>query len=190
MFAPARVGARVVGNSALCGVMASCVRGVEDARSVCARDAAHVAATSRVLPPLLLVADFDGTLVSVDTDAAIMSAFDPPALVETSRAYAAGASWSALMTAVYAKAAAGGATRADIDAVLVGVPMWPEMVQLLHAASTHGVRVAILSDANEHAIETILGAYGVRDCVTCVGTNAARWSTDGALEVQPFTPPE
>ncbi|KAI9215852.1 phosphatase phospho-type [Blastocladiella britannica] len=121
----------------------------------------------------VVVFDFDWTLIDADSDELCVRAVGGDAAVESLRdRYARGGVWCELVAAEIATAfETHDLTLATLAAILKSAPMHPQTLALLRDLRDRGCTVVVLSDANTYFIETILAAYGVRDCVHTIITN-------------------
>ena len=146
--------------------------------------------------PLLIVCDFDHTLINVNSDLVPFQELpygQPLVSRFTSLRKEQGLGWTQIMQSQLAELAAqDGYTKADVLACLRNVKMDPALVHALsafHQSQSPPVKLAIASDANTVFISEILNANGIGDgTFSAVYTNAGSWSTDDVLQVEPYQP--
>lgn len=63
---------------------------------------------------------------------------------------------------------------ADLNAALCSVPVFAEVLDALRLAKDAGCTIAILSDANEHYIDTIVEHLGIKELITYIVTNKSK----------------
>ncbi|DBA70351.1 TPA: hypothetical protein ACH3X2_011772 [Trebouxia sp. C0005] len=139
----------------------------------------------RVLPYVLLVLDFDWSVIEENSDTFVVHELG--GWESFQRLKAQGLPWTELMdAAMVAVHSQQGRRAADIKAACVRVPMHPRMHEVLQEASaSSNVHMVIVSDANTVFIDYILQAQGLQGCFNAIITNPARF-VDKALRISPY----
>ena len=169
------------------------------------------ATTGRTQPfdedgPVLVVWDFDWSLINENSDTFVLGKLAPKLLedlkylqVTEPERFGRGC-WTALMDRLLTLLATReGVDRPALEACLDGTPMFEETAAAVRLAAAAGCEQRILSDANEVFIERILKARGVAPATfSAICTNPARYEAverrreseapREALRVFPFHP--
>ncbi|KAG8720334.1 hypothetical protein FRC08_000562 [Ceratobasidium sp. 394] len=140
---------------------------------------------------LLVVYDFDWTMVDQDTDRYILEVLSPRLRrkLEDEQPYK---EWTDLLAETMHDLHKEGATRQQIEHALVTLPYHPAMiraVKALKAASSPKTTFLCLSAANHVYIRTILEHNGLGDLFAEVVTNKAEWHGD-RLDIRRHIPPD
>ncbi|CEG80674.1 hypothetical protein RMATCC62417_14974 [Rhizopus microsporus] len=137
------------------------------------------------MPSGIAVFDFDWSLIEEDSDYWTIHSLSPEVWVEVAQNEKS-MQWTDLMDYALCALQSKGITKEDIIETLKKIPFSEEMRNVLFDLKAKGVPVILLSDANTFYIETILKAYGVRDCVTEIITNPAYIDEQGRLRVRRY----
>lgn len=131
----------------------------------------------------IAVFDFDWSLIEQDSDYWTIYSLSPEIWQEVCdkrHEY----QWTDLMDHALCRLQEIGFTADDMANALKEIPFSKEMRNVLLDLKSRNVPVVLLSDANTFYIDTILDAYGVRDCVTEIITNPSYKDEQGRLRVQ------
>lgn len=144
-------------------------------------------------PPVLVVFDYDWSLVNENSDTFVFRQLHPPLLEQLNARLAqrrsdGGFSWTALMDELLGELAEQQPLAASPERIrdaLARIPVLDRMLDAVRlAVDAHGAVLAIVSDANSVYIESMLAHHALADRVREVVTNPAAF--DGArLRVQP-----
>jgi len=132
---------------------------------------------------VLVVWDFDSTLVDVNSEAWVYQRLAPHLLTQVSAARTTGG-WNSLMDQFKAL----GVTQASLDATLGATPADPSMLRAVRTAHARGAEQRILSDANSYFISTVLTHHDLAPLFTTIVTNPCRWE-DGRLQAAAYVSP-
>ncbi|KAL1918992.1 uncharacterized protein VTP21DRAFT_2373 [Calcarisporiella thermophila] len=140
-----------------------------------------------IRPRLLVVYDFDWSMVDEDTDHWVFKCLDNELskrqiALETSPYQ----QWTDLQHELLGELYNRGFTERDIEAALKTIPMDPAMLRLLHNMNDEGCEMLILSDSNQVYIDTVLNEYGIRSYFTKIITNPAGYNENGRLCVRRY----
>lgn len=138
---------------------------------------------------VLVVFDFDWSLVNENTDTFVVRRLSPGLHDEMRAMRTRIPCWTDLMDECFRRLHEGGATRAEVEAALDAVPAMPGMLDAVRLAHAHPrADLAVVSDANSVFIERVSAAVGVGEEVAAaeVHTNPARWDGDGRLRVRRY----
>ncbi|KAI9244258.1 phosphatase phospho-type [Helicostylum pulchrum] len=130
----------------------------------------------------IAVFDFDWSLIEEDSDYWTIYGLSPK-IWEEVREKRREWQWTDLMDHALCRLQEEGFTRQDIENKLKTIPFSIEMCNLVLDLKQRNVPVILMSDANTFYIETILQAYGVRDCITEIITNPSYTDEQGRLRV-------
>lgn len=148
------------------------------------------------LGPLLIVFDFDGTLIQENSDLVPFKELSfGKALVPrfASLRKEQGMGWTQVMQTQLAELATQeGYSKAGLLSCMRDIKMDPVLchaLKTLKGCQTPQVKLVIASDANTVFIEEILTANGIdNDTFASIYTNSGTWSTSDVLDVQPYQP--
>ncbi|KEF51272.1 uncharacterized protein A1O9_12622 [Exophiala aquamarina CBS 119918] len=153
-------------------------------------------ATAQPRAMLLVVCDFDHTLINVNSDLVLfneLSYGQPllPRFASLRQEHAMG--WTQIMQSQLAElATARGYCKTDVLKCLHDVKMDPILIsalQKLNASQIPAVKLIIASDSNTIFINEILKANAVPEgTFALVYTNDATWTTADAIQVEPYQP--
>jgi len=153
-------------------------------------------ATAQPQATLLVVCDFDHTLIDLNSDLVLFKqlSYGQPLL----RRFASfrqehGMGWTQIMQSQLAElATAEGYCKTDVLKCLHDVKMDPVLIsalQKLYSSQIPSVKLVIASDSNTIFIDEILKANGVPErTFAFVYTNAATWTTADTIQVEPYQP--
>ena len=135
---------------------------------------------------MLLVWDFDWSLINENTDTFVVQQLDPSGDVwrRGKQKMQQGVGWTELMDWALGELCY---DRPALDAALSAIPITDGARRAVQAACAAGAEQRILSDANSHYIATVLAAHGHADAFTRIETNPAEFA-DGRLRVRPHQP--
>ncbi|KAI8373291.1 phosphatase phospho-type [Blakeslea trispora] len=133
----------------------------------------------------IAVFDFDWSLIEQDSDFWAIHTLSPEIWQEV-REKRDAYQWTDLMDHAICRLQETGFSKADIANALKTIPFSKEMQNVLLDLKSKHIPVILLSDANNFYIETILEAYGVRDCVTEIITNFAYEDEQGRLRIRRY----
>ncbi|OBZ86898.1 Pyridoxal phosphate phosphatase PHOSPHO2 [Choanephora cucurbitarum] len=136
----------------------------------------------------IAVFDFDWSLIEQDSDYWAIHTLSPEVWQEV-REKRETYQWTDLMDHALCRLQEIGFTKADVVNALKTIPFTDEMRRVLLKLKNENVSVILLSDANTFYIETIMEAYGVRDCITEIITNPACEDEQGRLRVRRYIQP-
>lgn len=123
---------------------------------------------------MAVVFDFDQSMVDDNTDTVVPGVLAAD-MLEYIRDRSRTVQWTALMADVATQLSRRGFGRADIERALMTTPVQEGVWDSVRLAKARGLRVYIVSDANEVYINTILEGHGVRGLIDGVHTNPARF---------------
>ncbi|KAL8621412.1 hypothetical protein ACOMHN_048212 [Nucella lapillus] len=131
---------------------------------------------------ILLVFDFDHTMISDNVDVAV-EALSPQPLPLWLVSERDSAQWTDYMGALFRHLHQQGVRAADIQRLVERLPLTPGMAQLFEHVREAGSRydTIIISDANSVLIGYALTRHGLDRVVRQVFTNPARYDTQGCL---------
>ncbi|KAL1519197.1 hypothetical protein AB1Y20_003457 [Prymnesium parvum] len=142
---------------------------------------------------LLVVWDFDWSLVNENSDTWVIKECDPSGQVMKlvrDECKQPGYSWTRAMDNACDSLHRLGKTSDDIAKALRAIPVLPGALAALRAAHEGGAELRILSDANTVYIETILAHLGIAQYFRpgAIVTNDGRYDGSGRLRVSPHQP--
>ena len=147
-------------------------------------------------PPLLVVFDFDHTLINANSDLVPFNELPygkalVPQFAILRKEH--GMAWTQTMQNQLANLATQeGYSKVDMVACLRDVKMDPTLIRALKAlrdSTSPAVKMVIASDANTVFIEEILSANGLsKDIFAAIYTNSGSWSDSDVLQVSPYQP--
>lgn len=131
---------------------------------------------------VVLVFDFDKTIIDVDSDNWVV---DSLGLTDLFERLLPTMPWNALMDVMMRELHARGRTLADVAGALRSAPVDPRVPAAIRAAHALGCDLRVVSDANAFFIETVLEHHGLRGCFSEINTNPSRVDADGRLRIAP-----
>jgi phosphoethanolamine/phosphocholine phosphatase len=132
---------------------------------------------------VIVVFDFDKTIIDVDSDNWVVDSLGATAEFER---LLPTMPWNTLMDTMMCELHARGHTLADVASALKAAPLDPRVAAAVRAAHALGCDLRVLSDANAFFIDTALDHHGLRSCFSEVNTNPSRVDSSGArLRVAP-----
>lgn len=139
---------------------------------------------------LLVVWDFDWSLVNQNSDTYVIEKLDPSGEIWAEARGRKGAQWTALMDwALGELHSRRGVTPAQLREALATIPVMPAVREAMQRAAARGNEQRILSDANSFYISSILSEpLHAASHFSAVETNPAALDPDGRLRVQPHQP--
>lgn len=159
---------------------------------------------------VLVIWDFDWSLVNENSDTYVLKALAPALTDELKQLQAerpaifGKGKWTALMDHLLTKLGEEHMiSRRQIEHCLASVPVFVETVQVVRELASQGLEQRILSDANTVFIDQVLKASSMERIFSAVATNRGEWEpysredhddhethNDDILRVTPFTPPD
>lgn len=141
-------------------------------------------------PRLLVVWDFDWSLINENSDTYVIERLDPSGEIwrAAEKKMTEGMEWTALMNWAAGQLHAKGHSPQAIRDALASAPVSDGALAAVAAAQAAGAEQRILSDANTVYIQTILEARGLADAFTKVETNPAHFDAAGRLHIEPHQP--
>ncbi|TYZ69305.1 hypothetical protein PybrP1_003933 [[Pythium] brassicae (nom. inval.)] len=156
-----------------------------DSADSTASSSSTVSPASDAQPPsVLVVFDYDWSLVDDDSDLFIFRQLHPELLLEIRERYLH-VQWTQLMDEVLLRLARERpeVSAAEIRDTLARIPVQPRMLDAVRlAAQEHGARVHIVSDANTIYIQSLLERAGIAPLVHEVHSNPAFFDETGELK--------
>lgn len=137
---------------------------------------------------LLIVFDFDNTLVDGNTDLEIIKlekVFVPSLCLPDEDSQG----WSYRMTSALEVVHKHHVNKSQISELMIGIPLIPGFQHLLHLLERIQSRVHtihICSHANSYFIDVILNHHNARHVFRSVNTFEATWLEDGSLKILPY----
>ncbi|XP_050231736.1 inorganic pyrophosphatase 2-like [Mercurialis annua] len=132
---------------------------------------------------ILVILDFDKTIIDVDSDYWIVDEFGVTNLFDE---LLPAMTLNSVMTRVMDSLHRQGITIYQIAEVLKRIPIHPRIVNALKMAHASGCELRIISDANTFFIDTVLEHVGLRDCFSEINTNPGFLDEQGRLNIAPF----
>ncbi|KAK6248982.1 hypothetical protein QUC31_020547 [Theobroma cacao] len=132
---------------------------------------------------VVLVFDFDKTIIECDSDDWVVEGFGVSELFTQLRPTFP---LNTLMDRMIMEVQSRGNSTADIAACLRRVPLHPRIVSVIKAAHASGCDLRIISDANVFFIETILKNHGLLDRFSEINTNPSYVDGEGRLRISPY----
>ncbi|GAA0139459.1 phosphatase [Lithospermum erythrorhizon] len=132
---------------------------------------------------IVLVFDFDKTIIDVDSDNWVVDGLGATDLFNQ---LLPTMPWNTLMDTMMKKLHAQEKTIQDVEEVLSRTPIHPRVVPAIKSAHALGCDLRILSDANLFFIETMLNQLGIRHCFSEINTNPSYVDDEGCLRIVPY----
>ncbi|KAK9665960.1 hypothetical protein RND81_14G149400 [Saponaria officinalis] len=132
---------------------------------------------------IMVVFDFDKTIVDCDTDNWILGELGYEDLFYE---LLPNMPWNSAMDKILKDMHEKGVTINDMVEVLKRTPMHPRIIPAIKWAFDAGCDLRILSDANRFFIETIMDHHGISDYFTEVYTNQGFVNEQGRLRIIPY----
>uniref|UniRef100_A0A7N0UVZ8 Uncharacterized protein n=1 Tax=Kalanchoe fedtschenkoi TaxID=63787 RepID=A0A7N0UVZ8_KALFE len=132
---------------------------------------------------IVVVFDFDRTLLDVDSDDWVVTQMGLKALF---RQLMRSMPWTDLMNRMMEELHAIGKTVDDIAECLTKAPIHSSTLTAIKSAYALGCDLKVLSDANQFFIETILKHNGIFRCFSEIITNPASVDQQGRLTISPY----
>ncbi|KAK1289300.1 Inorganic pyrophosphatase 2 [Acorus calamus] len=132
---------------------------------------------------VVVIFDFDKTIVDCDTDNWVVDGLGATALFEE---LLPTMPWNSLMDRMMSELHSQGRTMEDIADCLRTAPLHPQIISGIKTAHALGCELRIVSDANHFFIETILRHHGLFECFSEINTNKSFIDEEGKLRIQPY----
>ncbi|CAN0877996.1 Inorganic pyrophosphatase 2 [Linum grandiflorum] len=133
---------------------------------------------------VVVLYDFDETIVGVDTDYWLIDEFGYTDLADQLRP---DVPWNSIIDRMLKEIQEHGKkTIDDIVAVLKRIPILPRVVSSIKSAHDLGCELRIVSDSNVFFIEKVLENLGVRRYFSEINTNSGFLDDQGRLRVAPY----
>ncbi|KAK1265533.1 Inorganic pyrophosphatase 2 [Acorus gramineus] len=132
---------------------------------------------------IVLIFDFDKTIIDCDSDEWVVGGLGGAALLEE---LLPTLPLNTLMVRMMSYLHSQGKTIQDISDCLKTVPIDPQIISAIKTAYVLGCELRIVSDANTFFIETILSHHGLLECFSEINTNPSFIDDDGKLRILPF----
>ncbi|KAK1274320.1 Inorganic pyrophosphatase 2 [Acorus gramineus] len=132
---------------------------------------------------LIVIFDFDKTIVDCDTDNWVVDGLGATALFEE---LLPTMPWNSLMDRMMSELHSQGKTIEDIAECLRTAPLHPRIISSIKTAHALGCELRVVSDANHFFIETILRHHGLFEYFSEINTNQSFIDEDGKLRIQPY----
>ncbi|CAO2814677.1 unnamed protein product [Amaranthus hypochondriacus] len=131
---------------------------------------------------IMVVFDFDKTIVDVDTDNWVL---DNLGFTNRFNQLLPTMPWNPLMDKMMKEMHEKGVSVKEIKEVLKRTPMHDRIIPAIKSAYDAGCDLRILSDANRFFIETILDHHGIKDYFTEIHTNTGYVDEVGRVRIFP-----
>ncbi|KAL8250093.1 hypothetical protein R6Q59_033786 [Mikania micrantha] len=135
------------------------------------------------MPEIVVVFDFDKTIIDADSDNWVMDELDATHIFNQ---LIPNMPWNSAMDKMMEELHSEGKTIEDMKQALTRVPIHPRIVPAIKAAHAFGCDLRVVSDANTFFIETVLNHLGIRDCFSEVNTNPGFVDDEGRLRILPY----
>ncbi|XP_002527425.2 inorganic pyrophosphatase 2 [Ricinus communis] len=132
---------------------------------------------------ILVVFDFDKTIVDVDSDNWVI---DELGFTDLFNQLLPTMPWNSLMDRMMKELHSQGKTIEDMVEVLKRIPIHPRVIPAIKSAHALGCELRIVSDANLFFIEAILKHLGLRDYFSEINTNPGFVDDEGKLRIFPY----
>ncbi|XP_050233188.1 inorganic pyrophosphatase 2-like [Mercurialis annua] len=132
---------------------------------------------------ILVVFDFDKTIIEVDSDNWVI---DELGFTDLFNQLLPTMPWNSLMDSMMNELYSEGVTMEDIDEVLKRIPIHPRVIPAIKSAHALGCELRIVSDANLFFIETVLKHLGLKDYFSEINTNPGFVDEEGRLRISPY----
>ncbi|XP_011012806.1 PREDICTED: inorganic pyrophosphatase 2-like [Populus euphratica] len=142
-----------------------------------------MAATAAAAGGIVVVFDFDKTIIDVDSDNWVI---DELGFTDLFNQLLHTMPWNSLMDRMMKEIHSHGKTIEDIAEVLRRIPIHPRVISAIKAAHALGCELRIVSDANMFFIETILNHLGLKDYFSEINTNPGFVDEQERLRISPY----
>ncbi|KAK1290471.1 Inorganic pyrophosphatase 2 [Acorus calamus] len=132
---------------------------------------------------VIVIFDFDKTIIDCDSDNWVVDGLGATALFEE---LLPTMPWNSLMDRMMSELHSQGKTIEDIVDCLRTAPLHPQVISAIKTAHALGCELRIVSDANYFFIETILKHHGLFDYFSEINTNPGFVDEEGKLRIQPY----
>lgn len=136
---------------------------------------------------VLLVFDFDHTLIDDNVDIAVVKLAPGGKIPESVRDLYSDDGWTEYMGAVFSLLHKNGVSQTDIHDCVKQIPLTPGMKELFEfLRQDKRYESIIISDANSILISFILTHFSLDSAISKVFTNPAKFDADGCLTVERY----
>ncbi|KAI5593771.1 hypothetical protein POPTR_003G034600v4 [Populus trichocarpa] len=142
-----------------------------------------MAAVAAAAGGIVVVFDFDKTIIDVDSDNWVI---DELGFTDLFNQLLHTMPWNSLMDRMMKEIHSHGKTIEDIAEVLRRIPIHPQVISAIKAAHALGCELRIVSDANMFFIETILNHLGLKDYFSEINTNPGFVDEQERLRISPY----
>ncbi|KAL9350867.1 hypothetical protein Peur_058122 [Populus x canadensis] len=142
-----------------------------------------MAAVAAAAGGIVVVFDFDKTIIDVDSDNWVI---DELGFTDLFNQLLHTMPWNSLMDRMMKEIHSHGKTIEDIAEVLRRIPIHPQVISAIKAAHAFGCELRIVSDANMFFIETILNHLGLKDYFSEINTNPGFVDEQERLRISPY----
>lgn len=142
-----------------------------------------MAAVAAAVGGIVVVFDFDKTIIDVDSDNWVI---DELGFTDLFNQLLHTMPWNSLMDRMMKEIHSHGKTIEDIAEVLRRIPIHPQVISAIKAAHALGCELRIVSDANMFFIETILNHLGLKDYFSEINTNPGFVDEQERLRISPY----
>ncbi|KAL9226879.1 hypothetical protein vseg_002640 [Gypsophila vaccaria] len=132
---------------------------------------------------VVIIFDFDKTIIEIDSDDWVIDHFGATVLFNT---LLSTMPYNFLMDKMMEELHLQGITVQDIVDCLRKVPISPNIISAIKSSYDSGCDLRIVSDANKFFIETILEHHGVLHCFSEINTNPGYVNEQGRLKIVPY----
>jgi len=136
--------------------------------------------------PLLVVFDFDHTIVDGNTDLIVQKLVPSDKITENVKRLHHKDGWTAYMQEIFHLLHKNGVTSMQIQDAIVRVPATPGIRELIQFLYSRNVEVIIVSDANSVFIKDWLSHASLTHIFERVFTNPACYDKDGCLKIEMY----
>jgi pyridoxal phosphate phosphatase PHOSPHO2 len=145
-----------------------------------------VCAKSDHMSEVLIVCDFDHTLVDENSDVYVIPAAHANECEELRNDFGSFELWREYVQGCMDLLHRKGVKRADMEKMLQSIPIDEHMPKAVTELAKRGAEFHVVSDANLWIIETILSQRSLREHFVSITTNPAVFEDTGRLVIAPF----
>jgi Haloacid Dehalogenase superfamily, subfamily IB, phosphoserine phosphatase-like/2,3-diketo-5-methylthio-1-phosphopentane phosphatase len=136
--------------------------------------------------PLLVVFDFDHTIVDGNTDLIVQKLLPSDKITEDVKRLHHKDGWTAYMQEIFHLLHKNGVTSLQIQDAIAHIPATPGIKELVQLLYSRNVEVIIVSDANSVFIKDWLSYASLTHIFERVFTNPACYDKDGCLKIEMY----
>ncbi|XP_066921505.1 pyridoxal phosphate phosphatase PHOSPHO2-like [Clytia hemisphaerica] len=140
---------------------------------------------------ILLIFDFDNTIIDKNTDSEIIKAQNLYGKCLSGKRYLKNdLGWAETMSLALADLHQNNISQKDIDKIIEDIPLTPgfETVFEFIRQNRERCECIMLSHSNSYFIDLLVKKYSIGDCFDSIHTYEAEWMKDGPLLVKPYHP--